>query len=73
MMCHYTGQTPSREYPRKNFVAVVTPLGPLWFRDKPTAEEWLEVLPKEAVAFLRGEHMDTPGAIALRSTGNDDD
>jgi len=66
MICHATGTTPSREYPRRNFVSLLTPLGVLSFRDKATMQTWIDRLP-EKMKTLLAEHKahETPGAIFL--------
>ena len=66
MECHVTGETPSKAYPRKNFVSFFTPLGVLRFRDEATLRAWVEKLPPESRAFISGHDVSkTPGVIVM--------
>lgn len=66
MICHATGTTPSRQFPRRNFCYLHTPLGPLWFRNEQALRDWVDKLSPEASAALDGhDPYDTPGLIAL--------
>ena len=64
MQCHATGDGPTRQYPRKNFVQLMTPLGILWFRDRETCKKWVDSLPEETKKILEDHnYKQTPGAI----------
>lgn len=68
MICHATGIAPNRQYRRKNFVQLITPLGALMFRDKETAEKWVARLPEKSREFIRDhDPKDTPGVWFFES------
>lgn len=66
MICHATGRTPTRQHPRRKFVYLHTPSGPLWFWDMETCQTWVDQQSAEYQTLLaKHDPFDTPGLIPL--------
>ena len=66
MNCHATGESPSRQHPRRDFVYLHTPYGPLWFCNKEICTAWVDRLPQERKDELaKHDPMTTPGVLPV--------